>query len=139
MEDYKNYKAEGAAIIFFFMVIANYYYGKDINKNIALAFMRQSNTVFLDNFSHVGVTPNDHIKNGAHRGQLSERRQSAHPPFLYEESPYTYQFWASGRKNMFYCKVEVSVYFFGKLVFMFIVKKEVGSYISAFLEYSYAY
>ena len=79
--------------MFLCVVIANYFYGKDINKNMAVDFMKQARFVFLDNFTHVGVTPEG-------------------PPYLYEESPFTYQFWASGRINMHYCKVEVSVHFF---------------------------
>jgi len=80
-------------VLFLCVVIANYFYGKDINKNMAVDFMKQARFVFLDNFTHVGVTPEG-------------------PPYLYEESPFTYQFWASGRINMHYCKVEVSVHFF---------------------------
>lgn len=75
--------------------------------------------VFKTNFSHVGVTPDG-------------------PPYLYEESPFTYQFWGSGRKNMHYCKVEVSVHFFSKFVLIFIAKKTTRPHLPAFLEHRHA-
>ncbi len=105
-----------------FVVIANYFYGKDINKNMAVDFMKEIRFVFLNNFTHVGVTPE-----GPPEG-----------PFLYEESPFTYQFWASGRKNMHYCKVEISVCFYGKLVLIFKVKETTRSHIPTLLEHPHA-